>query len=285
MRVAVTGANGYVGQAVVEALLADGHEVIAVSRHPRLTDRVHGLALDVTRDDLRPALQGTDAVVHLIGIIRENRGAGITFERLHIEATRRVLESARQLNVGRLIHMSALGTSARGGSAYFETKWAAEQAVRSSWPHATIIRPSLMFGGGADFFRTLAGLARKPVVPVPGDGQTPFDPVARSDVARVIAAMVSDDSVRGETYEVGGPERLSLNQLIDRVGSALGRSTPLPKMHIPVGALRPLVSLGERMPAFPLTRDQLAMLRIPNITDDTRWHRWVNEPARLGRDL
>jgi NADH dehydrogenase len=286
MRVAVTGASGYVGRAVVAALVAEGHEVVAVSRHPRLGDPGHGLGLDVVSDDLRPAFSSADAVVHLVGIIREQPDAGVTFERLHVEATQRVLDAVRQSNVSRLVHMSALGTSARGGSAYFETKWRAEEAVRGAWPSATIVRPSLMFGGGADFFKTLAGLARNPVVPVPGDGRTPFDPVARADVARALALIVSDDGAQGGTFEIGGPERFTLNQLIDRVGqAAFGRRPPLPKFHMPLRALRPLVAFGERVPAFPLTRDQLDMLGIPNTTNDTRWHRWVPDPQRLDRDL
>lgn len=286
MRVAVTGASGYVGRAVVEALVALGHEVVAVSRHPRVGDPGHGLGLDVLSDDLRPAFAGADAVIHLVGIIRERTDVGVTFERLHVDATRRVLDAVRQSNVPRLLHMSALGTSPRGGSAYFETKWRAEEAVRAAWPKATIVRPSLMFGGGADFFRTLVGLAHNPVVPVPGDGRTPFDPVARTDVARALAAMVSDEEASGETFEIGGPERFTLNQLIDRVGQAvLGRRPPLPKIHMPLRALRPLVALGEHVPGFPLTKDQLQMLGIPNTTDDTRWHRWVPEPRHLDRDL
>jgi len=265
--------------------VARRHEVVAISRHPPVLEHVHGLALDVTTDDLKPALRGVDAVIHLVGIIRERPSAGVTFERVHLGATKRVLEALEGERRPRLVHVSALGTSARGGSAYFETKWAAEEAVRRAWPTATIVRPSLMFGRGADFFQTLLGLAKNPVVPVPGDGETLFEPVARNDVAEAVVRMLEDPKAEGETYEIGGPERLSLNQLIDRMGMILGRSTPLPKMHIPRAALFPLVTLGERLPGFPLTRDQLAMLQIPNITDDTRWHRWVPEPEALGQDV
>jgi uncharacterized protein YbjT (DUF2867 family) len=285
MRIVVTGASGYVGRAVQEALLERGHEVTAVSRHGAALSGARGVAADILRDSLRPLLTGQDAVVHLVGIIREDPANGVTFSALHVTATERVLEASCAAGVSRYVHMSALGASASGVSRYFETKRQAEELVRRMMPDAVIVRPSLVFGGGAEFFQTLANLTRNPVVPVPGDGRTRFDPVYRGDLATVLAAMTEDPAAAGETFEIGGPVRMTLDEMVDWVARIRGRAVPVPKMHMPTALLRPLAALGEKWRGFPVTTDQLAMLNVDNITDDRRWHRWVPKPTPPGNDV
>ena len=286
MRFVVVGASGYVGEAVQGAIRAQGHSVVAVSRHGRAAAGADGVALNVQRDPVGSLLDGVDGVLNLVGIIRETPGEGITYQALHVDATAKLVEAAVQAGTPRYVQMSALGVSPRGGSRYFETKWDAEQLVRERLPHAVVVRPSLVFGGHADFFATLAGLAKNPVVPVPGDGHALFDPVFRGNLATVLASLLSAGAqdVAGQVYEIGGPVRMTLDAMIDWVAEVAGRRPPVPKLHIPLGIMRPLVSVGERVPAFPLTTDQLRMLNVPNITDDTRWHTWVPEPTRPGRD-
>jgi uncharacterized protein YbjT (DUF2867 family) len=285
MRITVTGASGYVGRAVQGALLERGHEVIAVSRHGAAVEGAHGVAADVLRDPLRPLLVGQDAVIHLVGIIREDPSKGVTFPALHVTATERVLEACLAEGVSRYVHMSALGAAGSGVSRYFETKRRAEEVVRRLMPDAVIVRPSLVFGGGAEFFRTLANLARNPVVPVPGDGHTRFDPVFRGDLATALAAMAEDPEAAGATFEIGGPKRMTLDEMIDWVARLNGRPVPVPKMHVPTALMRPLVGIGERWRGFPVTTDQLAMLNVDNITDDRRWQRWVPTPTPPGHDV
>jgi NADH dehydrogenase len=128
-------------------------------------------------------------------------------------------------------------------------------------------------------------LARLPVVPVPGSGTALFDPVARRDVAALLAALVADGAAAGRVFEVGGPQRYSLDALIDHVARVGGREGPVPKWHVAVGLLRTVAAMLEGQPQFPLTTDQLAMLNLPNITDDQTWHQYVPEPVPLGSDL
>lgn len=285
MRVMVTGASGYVGRAIQVALLQRGHQVTAVSRSGRAEAGASGVSRDVASDRLEDLLAEQDGVIHLVGIIREDVGRGITFERLHVEASQRVAESAQMHGIVRYVHMSALGAALDGRSRYFRTKALAERTVRTLVPSATVIKPSLVFGEGADFFQTLQGLAKTPLVPVPGDGTSLFDPVYRGDLAEAMVLALEDPTAAGETFEIGGPQRFSLNTLLDHVARVAGRAAPVPKVHVPVAFIRQVVAAMENFRGFPLTLDQLAMLNLPNITDDQRWHRWVPEPTPLGHNL
>lgn len=282
MNIVVTGASGYVGGAVAAALLAAGHQVKGIARH-RPADAPDGITWalgDIRHMDLTEPFRGADAVVHLIGIIREIPQQDVTFEAMHVGSTQRVLSAMQTVGASRLIHMSALGTRREARSQYHLTKWQAEQLVGSAAGiEATILRPSLIFGGHPPFFEMLARLAKLPRVPVPGDGETLFQPVSRSDVARLIAHALIDADTVGMTLELGGPERFTLNGLFDLMAASAGRPHP-PKMHLPLALVGIVAELSRVLPV-PITPDQLAMLTEPNITDDITWRRWVPHPQPL----
>ncbi len=274
----MTGGSGYVGEAVQRALTAHGHEVLVIARRPKAyTDGVRLVAGDLATMDLARAFDGADAVVHLVGIIRETSSA--TFEAVHEGLVQRVVQAMQKASVPRLVHMSALGTRARARSRYHRSKWRGEEVVRAAPVAFTILRPSLMFGGPAPFFEMLARLARLPVVPVPGDGETLFQPVYRDDVAAMVAAALADAATHGQTFELGGPRRYTLNQLYGVMARREGRAAPN-LLHVPLPWVRGLVQLGQRLP-LPLTEDQLLMLSEPNVTDDTRWTAWVHPLTSL----
>src|SRR5438445_569139 len=232
-RVFVTGATGFVGRAVVQALRAEGQVVRCLVRRGSERDlrgfeaieRVEG---DVrSRHTLEDGIAGCDVVIHLVGIIREYPARGITFDRVHVDGTINVLDVAREAGVRRFIHMSALGTRAGARSRYHQTKWAAEEAVRSNPLPWTIFRPSIIYGRGDGFVTILAGMiGRLPVVPVIGTGRQRLQPVPVAHVAQGFVRALSLDARVKHTYDVGGPEPVTMVDLLDRVAAAMGRRRP-----------------------------------------------------------
>ena len=275
MTIFLTGGSGFVGRSVIRALRGQGHQIRCLLRpgsEARLPTRE---GVEVVSGDVAvpgpwmKALEGCDAVIHLVGIIREFPGRGITYERLILQGTRNVLEVARAAGVRRHLQMSALGTRPGAVSSYHRTKWEAEEAVRSSGLRWTIFRPSIIFGPEDAFVNMLAKMIRLlPVVPVIGDGQYRLQPVAVEDVALGFVRALSMEGTVGETYLVAGPKPYEFNHLLDLIGEALGRRR-VRKLHHPIGFIRPLVAAFQRLPFFPLTLDQLTMLEEENVADPT----------------
>jgi NADH dehydrogenase len=269
-RVFVTGGTGFVGRQVVQALRAEGHTVRCLVRRGSERDlqglgaieRVEGDVM--ARQSLDDGMAGCDTIVHLVGIIREHPSIGVTFERVHTQGTLNVLEAAGAVGARRYVHMSALGTRAGARSRYHRTKWAAEEAVRASPVPWTIFRPSIIYGRGDEFVTVLAGMIRRlPLVPVIGTGRQRLQPVPVAHVAQgFVRALALDTSVK-HTYEVGGPEPVTMIELLDRIAAAMGRRRPL-RAHAPLGLVRAATRVLHRFPGYPLTPDQLLMLEEEN---------------------
>jgi NADH dehydrogenase len=264
--IAVTGASGFVGRSIVARLVEAGEQVRALSRHPQPVPGAESIAADVTTPDtLAAAFAGCDAVIHLVGIIREVRGR--SFEQVHVEGTRNVLAACREAGIGRLLHMSALGARPGAASRYHRTKWEAEELVRQSGLDATIFRPSIIYGKGSVFLATLRGLVRHfPLIPVIGDGTALLQPIWNVDVAACFLGALQQPETIGQTYELGGPEAFGFEQLLDLVADAEGLEKH--KLHLPLWLMRPAAAvLGRLLLWFPITSDQLVMLLEDNVCD------------------
>jgi NADH dehydrogenase len=219
---------------------------------------------------LPPALKGVDAVIHLVGIIAE-RGQQ-TFENVHTRGTQNLIAAAHIFGLKRFIHMSALGTREKAASRYHQSKWAAEEAVSRSAMDWTIFRPSIIYGPGDQFVNLFARMAEKaPFLPVMGEGRARFQPVAVGEVARCFAGALDEPRSIRQSFDVGGPELLTLPQILQTILQVTGRKRPI--VHVPSGLAWKLAGFLEfyyRLMAKgvpPLNRDQLLMLQEDNVGD------------------
>jgi len=228
MKIFISGGTGFVGGHVVKSLLREGHAVVLLVHQRKKEGRpgveqVSGDILDAAT--FRRYVEGCDAAVNLVGIIREFPGRGVTFEGLHVRATRNMVEAAASAGVKRFLQMSALGTRKDAVSAYHASKYAAEEIVRSSGLDCTIFRPSLIFGPRDAFVNMLADYIRRfGLVPVIGNGRYRLQPVSADDVARCFTCALQLPETVGKTYEICGRDRLTYNEIVDAVGRALGRT-------------------------------------------------------------
>ncbi|HXE96902.1 MAG TPA: complex I NDUFA9 subunit family protein [Dongiaceae bacterium] len=268
MKIFISGGTGFVGGHVCRALREHGHEVRLLVHRRKGTpeDGIEYIEGDAARlESFAVGVSGCDAVINLVGIIRESPSRGITFERLHVQATANMLEAARRAGVSRFLQMSALGVRPAAVSAYHQTKWRAEEAVRGSGLQWTIFRPSLIFGPHDAFINMLAAQLRlAPVMPVIGSGSYRLQPIHADDVARCFALALEMPETVGQTYELCGNDRLSYEALLDMIAVALGRPAPW-KPHIPLVLMKAIIPVMQKIPQFPITMDQLQMLLEENI--------------------
>ena len=268
----VTGATGFVGAEILRRASRRGWRVRGLARNPERAEslgRLPNVELfrgDVSRpDELDEALEGVEVVVHLVGIIVETRAQ--SYEDVHVTGTRNVVEATRRAGISRYVHMSALGVEAgQDASDYYRTKWRAEELVRGAGLESTIFRPSVVFGRDDDFFNRLARIVRwSPVVPLPGGGRSRFQPVWIGDVAECFLQATRMELTPEPVYDVAGPQLMTLKEIVYTLMELTRHRRPI--LSLPLGPLRAAAAVLETvLPTPPLTRDQLRMLAIDNVS-------------------
>jgi NADH dehydrogenase len=269
--VTLFGGGGFVGRYVAQHIYKSGARVRIAQRDARgafFLKPLGGLgqtqfvSVDIRDPDrVAAAVRNSDAVVNLVGVLKGD------FQRLHVDGARNIAEACAAEGVSSLVQISAIGADPESASAYGRTKGEAEQAIRAAFPSATIMRPSIVFGREDNFLNRFAGMARvAPVLPVIRGG-VKFQPVYAADVAKAVTAAALDPRNHGgKTYELGGPQVLTMRELMEWIGETTGRNRTL--FDIP-DAIAGLLARGIGwVPGAPITWDQWLMLQRDNVVAD-----------------
>ncbi|PSP65068.1 complex I NDUFA9 subunit family protein [Halobacteriales archaeon QH_8_67_27] len=273
MNVLVVGGNGFVGSHLCAELVDRGHDVTVLARNPQdgdLPGDVDTYAGDVTDyGSIEGAFEGQDAVTNLVALspLFKPDGGDEMHDRIHRGGTEHCLEAADEHDVDRFVQLSALGADSNGSTHYLRAKGRAEELVRESDRDWVIFRPSVVFGEGGEF----VGFTKKlkswfapglPVYPLPGGGtSTRFQPVWVGDLVPMIADALEDDDHVGETYEVGGPDVLTLREITNMVYKSEGKSVTI--VSLPMGMAKlGLTAMGSV--GLPMGKDQYRSLQFDN---------------------
>lgn len=278
--VTVFGGSGFIGRHVVRALAQRGWRIRVACRRPDLAFHLQPLGrvgqIHAVQANLRypasvtAALRDAKAVVNLVGILSESGRQ--RFDAVHAFGSRVVAREAAGVGITSFVQMSALGATTDSDSSYARTKAQAEASVREHIPGATVIRPSVVFGPEDSFFNRFAAMARVlPVMPLVG-ADTKFQPVFVGDVAESFARALDGATAPGATYELGGPDIVTLREIVEFVAAETHRKPLLVPLPFAAGRLMALgteiastVSLGLFPPMLTTTRDQVSMLQTDNV--------------------
>lgn len=258
--VLVAGGTGFIGSHIVQKLLETGHRVAVLTRDPtqaRLPVGVEARQGDVRAsvEALRDALSGVDAVISAVQFPNhpvENPRRGHTYMAIDGEGTERLVAGARAAGVKRFIYLSGAGTRPGQTAPWFLAKLKAEKAVRESGLAYTIFQPSWVYGPEDRSLNKFVTFARLlPVVPVIGSGKTSVQPIHVDDLAEVVAASVALPGATGQTYELGGPQTLTMDEIILTMLRAMGLRRPL--LHQPAWLMKLVTAPLTLLPAPPLS--------------------------------
>ncbi len=275
----LTGASGFIGTHLLEALKEGPYSIRCLARNDqraaRFTEKGFEAALGniLYREGLESCMEGIDAVVHLVGIIHA-RGE-FTFERVHVAGTRNLINAAKRAGVRHFFYQSSLGASLKSSSRFLRTKAEAEELVKESGLTYTIFRPSLVVGERDGFTEKLKAVIQLgPVVPVAGDGNAKFQPMDVDDWVKCFMSIFGSDDSIGKIYEFGGPEHLTQNEIVSLIMETMGIKRTI--VHLPVSFARagvPFLGLARGLGRFigrnipVVTTEQLLLLGIDNICD------------------
>jgi NADH dehydrogenase len=282
--VTLYGGSGFIGRHVVSAIAKTGARMRVAVRRPELAGhlqplggvgQINAVQANVRyKDSLLAAAQGADAVVNLVGILFPSGKQ--TFEAVQDEGARHVAEAARAGGARALVHVSAIGANAKSRSVYARSKAEGEAAVKEVFPGAVILRPSVVFGPEDDFFNLFANLARiAPALPLIGGGKTKLEPVFVGDVAKAVLAALTGKAEPGAPYELGGPEVLTLEQVMQRVLTYTMRKRWL--VPLPFALAKLQAAFLQLLPNPLLTVDQVRLLQTDNVVSE--------DAKRSGRTL
>lgn len=268
--VGITGGTGFVGRNIVERLLEEKRNIRCLVRKPQDARDLKKRGVEIYKGDVtdkssidKSFLHDLTYMIHLVGIIKEVDNQ--TFERVHLEGTKNIVDLAKEAGVKKFIHMSGLGTKPNARSKYHSTKWMAEEYLRKSGLNYTIFRPSIIFGPNDEFINTFIRMIKlSPVIPVLKGGK--LQPIYVGDVAHCFVQSLINPKTDKRTFELGGSERLTLEEIIKTIMRVLDTERVL--IPIPTSFMyAPAFLFQSVLKNPPITLDQLKMLEEDNTCD------------------
>ena len=290
MHVFLTGASGFIGSYILKDLIAAGHTVRCLMRDTKSSLSVEDDSIERVKGDLmKPKsltglLRGCDAVIHLVGIIKEIPSRNVTFDALHFDATKNVVDEAVDSGITQFVQMSANGARPEGVSGYQTSKWRAEEYVKKAdFDRWTIFRPSVVFGapapGQPEFASQLISTLIRPfpVLPVFGDGKYEMQPISVQDVSAGFVQALTVEASWKRSFCVAGQLKFTYSEILNILAKGAGIE---PKMQInqPVWMVRPVIHTVGKTGALPITPDQFEMLLEGNTCDSASFFEHFDLP-------
>ena len=299
MKVALFGGTGFVGSYITRELVREGFTPKVLVQSGSLS-KINS-PCEVVKGDIQnknailETMQGAEAVIYTIGIIREFPKKGVTFKELHLNGLKRCLEIALKIGVKRFILMSANGVRP-DGTAYQRTKWQADEALKESGLNWTIFRPSLIFGdpggeGRPEFCTQIRDDMLSLPFPAPlfYNGLLPFNagsfsmsPIHVKNVAEFFVKSIKLKVCEKNIFDLGGPEALTWKEIIHQIALASGKRTW--KIPAPVAVIKIAASILDRFKWFPVTRDQLTMLMEGNTVSTNYFDDYSINPIKFSME-
>jgi uncharacterized protein YbjT (DUF2867 family) len=274
----VCGGTGLVGSAVVNELLKRGETVAVLGRDPEKVARAFSGAVEAREADVRstetlvPAVTGADVVINAVQFPTspiEVPRRGWTFEDVDYKGTVNQVNAAKLAGVRRFLYVSGVGVAPNAEKHWFRFKWMAEQHLAQSGLEWVAIRPTWVFGPRDRSLNRLLGFSKYlPFVPMFGDGKQPMQPVFFEDLGRVITDAALKPEAANRVFEVGGPEVMSMNQVLETGLEVIGRKRPI--LHHPIGIGKAIGTMAALLPITPpLTADAVDFISEPAVADMT----------------
>lgn len=271
--ITIFGGTGFLGRVLLDKLLAHNYNIKIVSRTSKnlsiYKNEINNGRLKFIIGDIKNHLiikehiQDSFAVINLVGILFEkNKG---DFSQIHTEAAKNIAKAATELDIKKIIHISALGVDKAITSLYAKSKFAGEVAILEKNPNATIIRPSIIFGNEDNFFNQFAQMAKfSPILPLIGNGITKFQPVFVENIADAIIKILESELYYGKIFELAGTEIVTFKEILNIILNIISKKRIL--FPIPFMLARIIGKLAQLLPTPIITEDQVELLKYDNIT-------------------
>ncbi len=277
----VSGGTGFLGSAVVRELRTRDQSVAVLGRDAAKVRRLFGEDVEAREADVRDptrlgqAMAGVEVVVNAVQFPNspiENRRKGWTFREVDLEGTKHQVDAAKSAGVRRFVYLSGVGAAPDAKEHWFRYKWEAEEYLRQSGLEWVVIRPTWVYGPSDNSLNRLLGFARVlPFIPMFGDGKQAMQPVFIDDVARVTAGAVLGPEAANTTLELGGPEVMTMNDVLKAGLRAMGKRRPV--LHQPVIVGKLLASVAQVLPSPPLSPGAVDFITSPAVADNSEVER------------